>query len=79
MTFDEVDNCTFQTHMTPVPDFYEFAKEAKYQNENVEDFNPKAYIDKMGSMKFSSDYRMNMMKLMDMGYLNFETNLKTLQ
>lgn len=32
MQFDEVDNCTFQMQMTKVPDFYEFAKEEKYQS-----------------------------------------------
>lgn len=49
MQFEEVENCTFQTAMAPVPDWYPFAKEGKIPGANEgEDFNPKAYIDRMG-------------------------------
>lgn len=48
-------------------------------NLNVSEMNKINYIDKLDSANFSSDYKANLINLMNMGFMDFNKNLTALQ
>jgi len=44
----------------------------------VEELKKVNYMEKMGSLKFSKEFRSNMMSLMEIGFLDFDKNLRLL-